>query len=84
MAERVNRTSRSGATTIRPKAASEAVTRRTARPSAQPKTREELGITEEQVRNRAYQIFLRRNGAPGDPFGDWVLAERELINEVRC
>ena len=34
--------------------------------------------TEEQIRARAYQIFLRRNGGPGDAHSDWVQAEREL------
>ncbi len=81
MAERVNKTTRSGVTTTRPKAATGAATRRTTRPAGNPKSRQELGITEDQVRNRAYQIYLRRKGAPGDPFGDWVLAERELVNE---
>ena len=82
MAERVRKTTTSGGTGTRSKTTTGAAARKTARPPAQPRTREELGITEEQIRNRAYQIFLRRTGAPGDQFGDWVLAERELINEI--
>lgn len=36
--------------------------------------------TDEQVRQRAYQIFLsrQREGVPGDPISDWVRAEQEL------
>ncbi len=34
--------------------------------------------TEEQIRSRAYEIFLRRNGGPGDAHSDWLQAEREL------
>jgi hypothetical protein len=36
------------------------------------------GFTDEQVRERAYYIFLERNGGPGDPIADWHQAEREL------
>lgn len=34
--------------------------------------------TEEEIRVRAYMIYLSRNGAPGDPVADWFQAEREL------
>ncbi len=27
---------------------------------------------------RAYEIFLARNGAPGDELGDWLIAEHEI------
>jgi len=30
------------------------------------------------IRCRAYEIFLGRNGGPGDAVSDWVQAEREL------
>ncbi|MBP9024620.1 MAG: DUF2934 domain-containing protein [Phycisphaerae bacterium] len=69
--------------TSAPKAGGGAAARKTTRPAGRPQTRQELGISDDQVRNRAYQIFLRRNGAPGDQFGDWVLAEHELMTEVR-
>lgn len=44
------------------------------KPSAKktPPTREEIAL-------RAYQIYLSRNGAPGNPFEDWTQAERELL-----
>ena len=37
--------------------------------------------THEEIALRAYHIFLRRKGAPGDPHGDWLLAEKELLSE---
>jgi Protein of unknown function (DUF2934) len=37
--------------------------------------------TQEQIALRAYQIYLARNGAPGDAFEDWTRAERELVEE---
>ncbi len=38
--------------------------------------------TEDQIRARAYEIFLRRNGGPGDAHSDWLQAERELKAEM--
>jgi hypothetical protein len=40
------------------------------------------GPTEDQIRARAYEIYLRRNGEPGDPAADWAQAERELREEL--
>ena len=37
--------------------------------------------TREQIRERAYFIYLARNGAPGDAQADWLQAERDLISE---
>src|SRR5258708_39370793 len=34
--------------------------------------------THEQIRRRAYEIYLERNGLPGDELDDWLRAEREL------
>ncbi len=34
--------------------------------------------TEDDVRVRAYQIFLARGAAPGRDLEDWLQAEREL------
>lgn len=34
--------------------------------------------THEDISRRAYEIFLERNGAPGDPHADWLRAEAEL------
>jgi len=33
----------------------------------------------DSIRLRAYQFYLERGGAPGDPLADWLRAERELI-----
>lgn len=32
----------------------------------------------DEIRLRAYEIYLQRGGLPGDEFDDWLLAEREL------
>jgi hypothetical protein len=32
----------------------------------------------EEIRRRAYEIYLDRNGDPGDELDDWLRAEREL------
>jgi Protein of unknown function (DUF2934) len=34
--------------------------------------------TPEHIRQRAYEIYLSRNEAPGDELQDWLQAEREL------
>lgn len=34
--------------------------------------------SEEQIRVRAYEIYLARNGGPGDELSDWFEAEAEL------
>ncbi|GIK15873.1 MAG: glycosyl transferase family 1 [Planctomycetota bacterium] len=39
--------------------------------------------TVEQIRRRAYGIYLARGGAPGNPVADWLQAERELLAEFR-
>jgi hypothetical protein len=51
-----------------------------ARPGPAPKPAGRT--TEEQVRQRAFQIFMsrQREGVPGDPVTDWLRAEQELRN----
>jgi hypothetical protein len=39
------------------------------------------GLSEERVRVRAYEIFLRRGGQGGTPESDWLLAREELREE---
>jgi hypothetical protein len=34
--------------------------------------------SEQEIRNRAYEIHLQRGEQPGDELGDWLQAEREL------
>ena len=38
--------------------------------------------TLEQIQARAYEIYLERHGAPGNPLEDWVRAERELASDA--
>lgn len=33
---------------------------------------------EDEIRKRAYEIYLERQGAPGSPQDDWLKAESEL------
>jgi len=35
-------------------------------------------ITDDQIAERAYQIYLERGGTEGDPVSDWLQAEQEL------
>jgi len=37
--------------------------------------------TTEQIRNRAYEIYVSRGDAPGDEQQDWLLAEGELLSK---
>ena len=34
--------------------------------------------SEQEIRNRAYEIYLKRGGQPGYELEDWLQAEREL------
>ena len=43
-----------------------------------------VAAIDEHIRLRAYQFFLERGGAPGDPLADWLRAERELAGERRA
>lgn len=36
------------------------------------------GKLEDEIRLRAYEIYLERNGSPGDECQDWLVAEREV------
>jgi hypothetical protein len=38
--------------------------------------------TEEQIRMRAYEIYLERGDEPGDAVSDWLQAEAELQPEI--
>lgn len=35
--------------------------------------------THDQIQVRAYELYLARNGGPGDELSDWVSAEQELM-----
>ena len=49
-------------------------------PETAAQEREELldQTREQEIRNRAYEIYLQRGGQPGDELGDWLQAEGEL------
>jgi hypothetical protein len=38
----------------------------------------QAATNEEQVRKRAYEIFIGRGATPGHDLDDWLAAEREL------
>jgi hypothetical protein len=38
----------------------------------------EREATDEEIRQRAYEIYLARGAAPGFELDDWLQAEREL------
>jgi len=38
--------------------------------------------TTEQIRQRAYEIYIARNSAPGDELQDWLQAENELRSKL--
>ena len=40
-------------------------------------------LTHEQIRARAYEIYMARGGRPGSPEQDWAQAETELRNGIR-
>lgn len=44
---------------------------------------DEDGPTDDEIRARAYEIWLERDKAPGDPVADWLQAERELRERRR-
>ena len=35
-----------------------------------------------KIELRAYEIYLERKGAPGNPLEDWVRAEREVLQKT--
>ncbi len=37
---------------------------------------------EEQIRKRAYELYLARNGGPGSDVQDWLQAEAEIGRRV--
>jgi hypothetical protein len=42
---------------------------------------EEIALPYEEVSMRAYFIFLERGGTDGDPFQDWLQAERDVRDQ---
>ncbi|MFZ0582595.1 MAG: DUF2934 domain-containing protein [Candidatus Acidiferrales bacterium] len=42
---------------------------------------ERKGLSKEDIAHRAYELFVQRDGAPGNDIEDWVKAEKELTGE---
>ena len=38
-----------------------------------------VSVREEEIRRRAYEIYLARGGEPGHDLEDWLQAEREVV-----
>ena len=54
-------------------------TRAGTRTAAKPQTNVSvMSYTEAQIRERAYYVYLEREGTVGDAVADWYQAEREL------
>ena len=54
------------------------------KPAPTAKTSKEIPEDEpttEQIRQRAYEIYLARGDGPGDELQDWLQAERNLHSE---
>ena len=49
-------------------------------PESQPQTVPSAPMREE-IELRAYQIYIERGGAHGQDVGDWLQAERELVEK---
>lgn len=53
--------------------------------SPSPATQKSLAAnghpTQEQIALRAYQLFLERDGTPGNELQDWLQAENQLAGE---
>jgi len=45
--------------------------------------REDGAVSEEQVRRRAYELYVSRGGGHGRELDDWIRAEREVRQEKR-
>lgn len=49
---------------------------------ASAKNVETVALTPDLIAQRAYEIYLSRNGFGGDHFSDWVQAEAELKSRL--
>lgn len=77
------RTVKAPAKTTKPR---KAATRQARVPAKTKPVSEVVGTLEptlEAIRQRAYEIYLARDGRAGDPAADWLQAERELRAQAR-
>ena len=69
-----------GGTAAKKTTKSRTTTRATTGRKSTAKPRRSVRVTtREDIRQRAYDIYLSRNGGPGDALNDWLQAERELL-----
>ena len=57
-------------------------TRATSSTSTKKPKKAKSAPTQEEITLRAYHIFLERGSTPGNPFEDWIRAERELTEQL--
>jgi hypothetical protein len=48
-------------------------------PATQRVEPKDATITEDDIRLRAYELYLERGAIPGEEISDWLQAERELL-----
>jgi outer membrane protein TolC len=53
---------------------------KTARKKQQQVELSNNNLTEHEIRQRAYQIYLERGGVGGSDYDDWIQAEQELFS----
>jgi Protein of unknown function (DUF2934) len=58
-----------------------AKTRESSSPAAEKPRNGKYHPTREEIALRAYQIYQGRDGAPGDELSDWIMAERQLMEQ---
>ena len=49
----------------------------------QTETNGSLGLAEDSIQRRAYEIFVSRGQTPGHEVEDWLQAERELKTSAK-
>ena len=84
-AKSASKTTKSVRSTVKPKRSNAKPARtgaksRQAIPKSMPASAVGAGLepTTEEIRKRAFEVYLARGGAIGDPMADWLQAEREL------
>jgi hypothetical protein len=63
------------------KETSMAKTRESTSPAAEKSRNGKYHPSQQEIAQRAYEIYTERHGAPGDEISDWIMAERELMEQ---
>jgi len=73
---KLEQTSRAAAQTVEPRRPAIPLPSSSRTPTQnEPRRR---NVSEDDVRHRAYEIYVQRGATPGSDVGDWLQAEREL------